>query len=169
MEESTLGEAADASTGDIEYEVPDVDDNTPVSCGIVPIYEDGVLVSVEQSFVPGFDFPPHGENTPTPVDDASDVVVDDLPSSRRLLAHCCGLPWTCIRWRSTSAAVSSSGILSWICARWCSVSAKVASSGMFILLPSMHLFLAAGNWLSRLDIPFCWGVASSVPIAPSRG
>ena len=112
--------------------------------------------------------PAPGEDTSAPVDDSPAVVVDDLSSSRRLLAYCCGLSGRCPRWRSVSSTISVSGAQSWICAHWHSVSATVESSGVLLPPLSVHPFLAAGVCPSCLDTPVCWGIVIVVSLVPSR-
>ena len=66
--------------------LPDDDDDTPACLGSVPVFDDDVPVPDEVFLVLSDGVPAPGEDTPAPVDDAPTVVVDDLPSSRRLLA-----------------------------------------------------------------------------------
>ncbi|MEP4902208.1 MAG: hypothetical protein ABJX82_10445 [Paracoccaceae bacterium] len=85
MEDSTPGEATDASEGEKE-DVASDDGDTPACCGSVPVSDDGVPVPDEESLVVGDGVPVPREDTPAPVDDIPAVVVDDLSSSTRLLA-----------------------------------------------------------------------------------
>ena len=143
VEDSTPGEATGASPGEIERLTPDVDE-TPASCGSVPVCGDGSVTPDDGAPVPV-------EGISAPVDDAP-AVVDDLFLSR-LLACCRGLSYNCTRWCSISATVSSSGVLSWICACCRFVSATVASSDL--LLPLLYVHVAANACPPCSDTPYC--------------
>lgn len=114
------GRSSDASLGEVEDVAPG-DDGTPASCCSIPVSDEGAPVPDEEPSVPDDGAPAPGEDTPAPVDDVPAAVVDDSFSSRRFLAYCSSLSRMYTRWRSISATVSTSGVLSWVRARWRSV------------------------------------------------
>ena len=91
----------DTSPGKLDDVAPDDVNDTPSSCGSVPVSDDGAPAPDDEEYVVlGDGVPSPGETTPAPVDDAPAVVADNLSSSgRRLLAYiaavCLGCALVC--------------------------------------------------------------------------